>query len=192
MHSFLIICSISASIGCDNHLLWISSPSWIIWIHYFTSCSLWGIIQPLLSHDWLLIIHSEILCFFLSCFYGTDKGVWGLPVQHSQCVWTASVETRLQGRWQRKQWWPCIPWWNPFCRSSITAALVDDASCNSSGRCGRTKHAASQRSGTTDAVLQHVPRAPILGEPWAKQTTLTGSIKLSGLTLCLQHMGHSV
>lgn len=43
MYSFLIICSISAFIGCGNPLLWISFPSWINWSHYFTSvlCEKW-------------------------------------------------------------------------------------------------------------------------------------------------------
>lgn len=39
MHSLLIICSISAFISRDNHLLWIRSPSRMIQDHYFTTGS---------------------------------------------------------------------------------------------------------------------------------------------------------
>lgn len=66
-----------------------------------------------------------------------------------------SVETCLQGRWQGERWWSYIPRWNPLCCTSITAALVDDASCKNRGRCASTKHTSAPHSGMTDVVLTH-------------------------------------
>lgn len=167
MHSFLITCSISAFIGCDNHLLWISSPSWIIWTHYFTSCSLREIIQPLHHFNvWLLII---VFFFFLLALM--EQTLAGLPVQHSQCM--VSAETCLQRRWQKSRGGHMKP---ILLHLDHHGYLLTTPAATTAAGAHEQNAPLPPRSGTTDAALERVPLAPILGEPRAKQTTLTKNI----------------
>lgn len=123
MNSFLIICSISAFTGCDDHLFWIQSPSWIIWTHYFASRPLRGTISAPASLPLLAFHHSKIQSLCTWVLRRTNKkGEFG-PASIIRCgqfgCHREKYSCKATGQWRSRA--ACI---NPFCCTSITAVTT--------------------------------------------------------------------